>query len=227
MLNPVEQTFWQERWVEGTTGWDLQGPHPAFATVVKLLSACGVDIAGARVFVPGAGRAHDGAAFARLGAEVVAEDFAPGAVAAAQALYRDERGLIIRQGDATVVPAAEIGTWDIVFDRAMLCALRPELRGAFLDAVARRLRSGGMHVVLLFDQIPVTPERPAGSGPPFQITVADYRDLAGERFAVATTEDWTTVWPAAKGAAATDKPRQMSETVVLARRKNSASEVLR
>ena len=70
---------WEQRYVEGSTGWDLGGPPPA---LVDLLASLGGGPR--RVLVPGCGNGHDAVAWAKAGHAVVAVDYAPSAVLGTQ-----------------------------------------------------------------------------------------------------------------------------------------------
>src|SRR5437667_5367262 len=78
--------FWETRWRQGETGWDLGAASPPFDA---LLNAPDAPPPG-RVAVIGCGRGHDALLFARRGFEAVGFDFAPSAVAAARALAAEQ-----------------------------------------------------------------------------------------------------------------------------------------
>lgn len=202
----TEQDFWRERWQGNRTGWDLGGPHEGLEPLLELLDQTGAlggldEIEGQaasdrrlRIYSPGCGRAHDGAAIvarsirippsiAKKNIEVVATDFAPEAIDAARGLYGSlaEKGLKFAVQDASApVAPDERQKFHVIFDRAMLCALRPDLRPAYLRACHTRLVPGGVFLSLPFTRIEDTPEHPPGSGPPFEINLRDLESLMGQ-----------------------------------------------
>jgi SAM-dependent methyltransferase len=206
MSMTTEQDFWRERWQGNRTGWDLGGPHEGLEPLLELLDETGalgepgviLGPAGIttkerslRIYSPGCGRAHDGAAIiarsvkippsiAARNIEVFATDFAPEAIDAARGIYGhlSAKGLRLAVQDASAaVPETERAKFHVIFDRAMLCALRPELRPAYLRACHERLIPGGVFLSLPFTRIEDTPEHPPGSGPPFEINLRDLESL--------------------------------------------------
>ena len=195
----TEQDFWRECWQGHRTGWDLGGAHECLVPLLKLFAKVSlIESLGApgplRIYSPGCGRAHDGAAIvsrsiplppslAARQIEVMATDFAPEAIDAAREIYGNltGKGLSLAVEDARAdVPVAEKQKFHVVFDRAMLCALRPDLRPAYLRACHDRLAPGGIFLSLPFTRIEDTPEHPPGSGPPFEITMANLETLMAD-----------------------------------------------
>jgi SAM-dependent methyltransferase len=196
--NP-DQKYWSARWQSQQTGWDLQGPHEGLERLLQLLNVSAVlehNEAPLVIYSPGCGRAHDAAgivggrvnlpqAIAARTLHIIATDFAPEAIAAARDLYGalekippGRHKIEFRVEDARAeVSAGQRGTVDIIFDRAMLCALRPELRAAYLKSCHQRLRRDGIFLSLPFTKIDATQEHPPGSGPPFQITLPEMKLL--------------------------------------------------
>ena len=162
-------TNWRDHWDKGVTAWDLGGPHPLFSVILKELEKKVSWNQLHHWHVPGCGRAHDAAALAKKGADVLASDYVDLAVAEAKKQYQNEPGLRITVADALVVEPKEIGAFDAIFDRAMLCAMSGLARSKYIDACYARLRSGGYFVSIPFAQV-VVPE-----GPPFEITESELR----------------------------------------------------
>lgn len=186
-LNNPEAVWWQEKWQTGQTRWDLKGAHPLLGTLMeKAKPFHGGTFKWA--FVAGCGRAHDAAALAqKFGMFVIAEDLAPGAIAAAKGLYGEVAGLTLRVGNCSICEPNEAGKFSVIFDRAMLCALRPELRGAYVSACVDRLVSGGLFCSLPF----AATAGPVGSGPPFALGRQELQQLLEPRFELLVFEEAT------------------------------------
>lgn len=177
---------WRTRWIEGRTGWDLGGPHPHLERLLQEAHDWGLLREPARILEPGAGRAHNGAALARRGNHVTAFDLVPEAMDAARQLYAGVSGLNLVVADVFALPEAWFGVFDAVFDRAMLCALPPTLRGAYVRAMFDVLVPGGVFLSLPFT---VVDYPDGGSGPPFAVPMPELEQLLSPGFALVHAEE--------------------------------------
>ncbi len=160
-----ESTDWESLYQMGDTRWDKGRPAPG---LVEFL-AREPRIPRGRVLVPGCGRGHDAVAWASAGHEVLALDLAPSAVAEARRIASadaPEGTLEFAHGDF-LEPDSEIQGFDWLFEHTLFCALPPETRDAYVEAVARSVRPGGFFLALHYLQ----PRDP--SGPPFGVTVKE------------------------------------------------------
>jgi SAM-dependent methyltransferase len=136
---------WDARYGEGSDRWTLEGAPPVLEQLIESYRERH------RVLVPGAGHGHDAFAWARAGHEVVALDFAPRAVASMRQRSRDEGVFVeVLEVDVTAPPAQLRGSIDLVWEQTCLCALPPEHRRPYLEAMATILRPGGSMVALLW-----------------------------------------------------------------------------
>lgn len=177
------QQPWQTRWREGRTGWDQAGPHPLLEIGLQAAEMMGGLLPGALVHEPGCGRAHNAFALAERGFKVIASDFVPEAITEARTLYQHPN-LTLRVEDALTVMPGEDERYDMVFDRAMLCALEPPFRLLYLAACARRLKPGGLF--LSFPFAALDPE--FEGGPPFALSERELMALLTPAFTIAS---WT------------------------------------
>lgn len=137
---------WDARYAEGSDRWTLPTAPPVLEQLI------GSYRERRRVLVPGAGHGHDAFAWASAGHEVVALDFAPRAVASMRERAR-ERGVALEalEADVTAPPSALRGRVDLVWEQTCLCALPPDSRRAYLEAMATILRPEGTMVALLWN----------------------------------------------------------------------------
>ena len=170
---------WNQRYVEGRTGWDLGAPPPA---LVRILHATPPTPKALRVLVPGAGRGLDAIAWAQAGHEVVAIDFAPLAVAAMRE-HTAARGIAMEvlQADIFQLPQAFAGTFDRVWEQTCFCAIPVERRADYVRAMATVLRPGGRLVGLLWNH-------GEEGGPPFDVRREDVEALFPPLFTVESIE---------------------------------------
>ncbi len=155
--------FWQTNYDGGRLPWDMGGPSPVF----QRLADSSLFPPG-RMLVLGAGTGHDARLFARHGFAVTAVDFAPGAVAAMQALADPTAPLDIRQADLFDLPDEFNGAFDTVLEYVCFCAIDPAQRRAYSHAVDAVLRPGGLVIALAF------PLFGGPGGPPFAVNPDEF-----------------------------------------------------
>ena len=151
--------FWEQRYREGRTRWDLRGPTPVF---VQLLESGEAPPPG-KVAVLGCGTGHDVLLFARHGFEATGFDFAPSAVqagAAAAKAARLEARARFEQADIFDLPARYPGAFDYILERACFCAIDPADRERYVEVAHRILKPGGRLIGDFFIG-------PSEHGPPF------------------------------------------------------------
>lgn len=161
-------TDWDQAYQENFTPWDKGQPSPPLVEWLERHPLVG------RVLVPGCGVGHDVAHLIAHGADAVGLDLAPTAIARAQAAYPQHAERFIL-GDLF----AFRGQFDAVVEHTCLCALPPELRTQYRDAVAALLKPGGWLVGVFF----INPQMdPGETGPPFGIATDELTALFGEQF---------------------------------------------
>jgi SAM-dependent methyltransferase len=199
--NQVEKIEpWRERWLVGQTGWDQGRPHPELGRLLQQATREGRLPAGARLFSAGCGRAHNEAWLAEQGYQVDAVDAVPEAIAGARALYGEQPGLHLAVADVFAGnPTA--ADYDAVFDRAMLCAIQPEHRAAYVQKIADLLKPGGLFMAILFRRTR------SPDGPPFAVDEVEAQRLFADQFDLChasccppppnphnVLEEWLCIW---------------------------------
>ncbi|KPK60843.1 MAG: hypothetical protein AMJ59_04395 [Gammaproteobacteria bacterium SG8_31] len=123
--------------------------------------------AASRALVPGCGSGYEAARLARAGMEVVAIDFSPAAVGRALEITRGS-GARVMEADFFEL---EAGMFDLVYERAFMCAMPPGLRIAWARKCAELLVPNGLLLGFFF----IDPT--ATDGPPFGIPPGGLADL--------------------------------------------------
>ena len=154
------EKFWQGLWKNRETPWDQGGTHPLMQELLQLSNQYKPIITGASVWEPGCGSGHNGRWLAGQGFKVRSVDYVPEAIESALRLGKVENHDIQCQ-NIFDVKSHEVGFFDYIFDRALLCALEPNLRDKYVGDCVRRLRTGGFFWGILFDEVS------AEKGPPF------------------------------------------------------------
>ena len=180
----MQPDFWHQRWQDNRIGFHQDTPTPLLQ---KHWPALGVP-AGAKVFVPLAGKSLDMLWLAEQGHRVLGVELSQLAVER----FFDEHGLHpdiattrygthyragnleLICGDAFGLDEAILADCAAVFDRAALIALPPELRRHYVRELHARLPAGcrGLLITLEYPQ----DER---AGPPFSVPEDEVRALYG------------------------------------------------
>lgn len=186
----LSPTAWENRYQQGTTGWDLGQPAPALS---QWLESQAPPENTASAIVLGAGRGHDALLFARQGFRVTAVDFAPSAIAAlAQEAAATHLSLTLLEQDIFSLLPEWQGHFDYVVEHTCFCALDPSLRSAYVHLSANLLAPQGELLAVFF-----THDRP--SGPPFGISTAELTALFTPYFEVVSLDPVAVSVPARQG----------------------------
>lgn len=124
--------FWDSRYRAGVTPWDAAGVPP------QLLTWLGHEPAGT-VLVPGCGSGYEVAAFAQHGHQVTAIEFSDAAIEAARAHLASLSHLVTKADYF----GFDTQPFDLVYERAFLCALPRALGPRWAARLAALVRPGG------------------------------------------------------------------------------------
>jgi len=162
----AQPEFWEKRFRENFTPWDAGGVPAALGQFLK------TEPSGRRVLIPGCGSSYEVRAFAQAGFEVLAIDFAPAAVERARRILGPLAQLVRLEDFFQFDPG---GPFDLIYERAFLCALPRRLWPQYAPRVAELLRPGGrLAGFFFFDD--------AERGPPFGLKTGELETLLGEHF---------------------------------------------
>ena len=169
-MAPVD---WQKAWREGRTPWDAGGSPPALRSLLtRNLVPSG------RILVPGCGAGYDLATLAREDREIIGVDLSEDARDAFVRSHRALPGRVVYEVvDFFAYDPGE--PFDFVWDYTFFCALDPEERPRWADAMARMLNSSGTLATLLFPFEDPLSDR---EGPPWPVNAGLVADLLDETF---------------------------------------------
>jgi len=158
--------FWEKRFREGFTPWDAGKIPAALEQFLK------TEPRGQRALIPGCGSAYEVRAFAGAGFETLAIDFAPAAVERAQRTLGSLAHLV-RLAD--FFESDFTPPFDLVYERAFLCALPRRLWPSYAPRVSKLLRpEGRLAGFFYFDD--------GERGPPFGLKTGELETLLAEHF---------------------------------------------
>lgn len=178
----VDNVDWEGLWKEEKTPWDLSGPHEATSYIAKKLqTTTGFVFKEKKVVIPGAGSAHDAAVFLDLGAAVTAIDLSKTACQVSSKLYGHIDGFSVIHSDVTKMSSDF--SCDVIFDRAMLCALNGDKRLEYVKACTKMLKPGGFFITVAFTEFTHTID-----GPPFLTDEYELAKMFGDSFNLVRAE---------------------------------------
>lgn len=153
---PELAEFWDQRFRAGVTPWNAGGVPAELAPFAAAARGR------RRVLIPGCGHAWEAGALAACGWQVTALDFSPAAIAAARQTLADWPGALVCADFFTYAPASP---FDLIYERAFLCALPRKLWPGYGRRMYRLLAPGGRLAGFFFFG-----DEP--KGPPFGISPA-------------------------------------------------------
>lgn len=158
--------FWESRYRDRVIPWDAGKVPECLPDFARTL------VPGARVLIPGCGSAYEAAYLAQNKLHVLAIDFSPAAVAAAR-LTLGNRTDIVRLADFFADGLGD--PFDVIYERAFLCALPRTMWKGYASRCAQLLKPGG--VIAGFFFLDETPK-----GPPFGTSAPELNALLGQDF---------------------------------------------
>lgn len=167
-LEKLDQAYWDRRWREGKTGWDVGHASPAIVDFFEP-----IENKKASILIPGCGNAYEAEKLLQLGFEnITLLDISPTAVQNLKEKFSQTKGIQIKQQDFFQYRQ----THDYMIEQTFFCALPPNMRQSYVSHTQHLLPGGGQLVGLLFSENFQKP------GPPFGGTVEEYQQLFASQF---------------------------------------------
>ncbi len=154
----MENTDWESRYQTNDTPWDKGETSPG---LVDFLAAH-PQLKRGTVLVPGCGAGHDVRALAKAGFDVTGYDIAPSAIRLAQEKIKGEKPRErFYLGDFLADQPPQLFDW--IFEHTLFCAVTPNRRDDYVEAVLRWLKPRGEYLAVNY----LIPDE---DGPPFGTT---------------------------------------------------------
>lgn len=139
----MDQRFWEQRYADAQTGWDIgeiSAPIKAYADQLE-----NKDL---NILIPGCGYGHEAKYLHERGfTRVYVLDFATQAIDT----FRDMCPAFPEDHIFREDFFKHAGSYDLILEQTLFCAIDPELRDNYVDQVHRLLKPGGKLAGLLFD----------------------------------------------------------------------------
>jgi SAM-dependent methyltransferase len=169
MNKELNKDYWNNRYIQQQTGWDIGSVAPPLKEYIDQLINKNISI-----LIPGCGNAYEAAYLLQQGFKnVTLVDIAPAATAAVEDKLSTyiNNGLQIITGDFFDLKT----TYDLILEQTFFCALDPTLRSGYLEKMVSLLNPDGKLVGLLFN-------RHFEGGPPFGGSKLEYQELFTPQF---------------------------------------------
>lgn len=172
-MESLDENYWEGRWCEANTPWDLGYPSPPLVAYLEQF-----EDKDKRILIPGAGSAPEAAWLLQNGFEnFLVLDWSATAIEAAMAKMPDVPRRYFKQADFFALE----DQFDLILEQTFFCALNPAMRPAYAQKMSELLNPGGTLAGLLF-------EFPLESGPPFGGDREEYRAYFEPFFDIKTME---------------------------------------
>lgn len=159
-MHTLNQKFWEEKYHQNETGWDLGEVSPPLKNCIDQL-----EDRSQKILIPGAGNAYEAEYLYRKGFEnIIVLDIAEAPIENFKRRYPHFPENQILQTDFFDLNMR----FDLVLEQTFFCALPPQLRSNYAKKMADLLPQGKMLTGVLFD-FPLTEK-----GPPFGGSKAEY-----------------------------------------------------
>lgn len=171
MNQQLNSEFWNNRYIQNDTGWDIGAPSPALVLYAETFP---LDTS---ILIPGCGNAYEAVYLLKKGfTGITLLDISPALTASVAEKLKDYTVNII-----TADFFEHAGAYDLILEQTFFCALDPSLREAYIQKMHSLLKPGGQLAGLLFN-------RSFEGGPPFGGSVAEYENLFNNLFSLEKME---------------------------------------
>lgn len=181
----LNQNFWESRWKNKQTGWDIGYPSPAITDFLEVYPN-----KNASILIPGCGNAYEAEYLYRNGfTDITLIDIAPHAVEKLKNKFRNDPQVKVVQGNFFDWE----GDYDLMIEQTFFCAIAPELRPNYVKKAHDLLKKDGQIVGLLFNR------EFQEQGPPFGGVQMEYETLFQPFFDIKIMEECTNSIPPRQG----------------------------
>ena len=169
---PLDEQFWNTRYENNETGWDLGEPSPPLKAYIDQLTDKNISI-----LIPGCGNTYEAEYLLAKGfTNITVIDIAPLLVQRLQEKFKDNTNIKIILGDFF----QQSGQYDFIIEQTFFCAINPSLRKDYVAKMHSLLKPSGKLLGLLFDkEFDI-------EGPPFGGCKCEYELLFNKYFTFKT-----------------------------------------
>ena len=143
MKTKLNSTYWDTRYKENETGWDIGYASPALIEYANQLQSKDL-----KILIPGAGFGHEALRLLELGfTNITVIDLSQTALDRLRSKIPPTNKLHIIEGDFFQLQ----DTYDLILEQTFFCAIDPDLRAAYAKQAHNLLASGGKLAGVFFN----------------------------------------------------------------------------
>ena len=170
----LNHQYWNDRYKENATGWDLSEVSPPLKAYFDQLSDKSIAI-----LIPGCGNSYEAEYLLSKGfTNITLVDISPLLVEKLKLKFFQSTGRISIIGDDFFNIQSQ---FDLIIEQTFFCALDPKLREKYVDKMHTLLKRGGKLVGLFFD-------KEFAVSPPFGGSKKEYEMLFSEKFQITSLQ---------------------------------------
>lgn len=170
--NPLDQSYWNDRWQKNETGWDTGQASPAITDYMA--QYCDKNAA---ILIPGCGNAYEAEFLIAEGfTNITLIDIAPKAVEALKEKFANKPQINVLCEDFF----NHQGSYDIIIEQTFFCAIPLNRRNEYSKKTASLLNPNGKITGVLFDKQFNHPFPPFGGCP------CEYKPIFEPHFTIKT-----------------------------------------
>lgn len=190
----MSKEFWEQRWSDNQTGWDLGQVSPPLLNYINQLTNKAI-----KILIPGCGNAYEAEfLYAKGFKNTFIVEIAQGAIDSFM-----ERDPGFPAENIIHADFFEIeGDYDLIIEQTFFCAINPQMRKDYVKQMTKLLKTDAKLVGLLFNT-------DFSGGPPFGGSKSEYLELFENKFKVEVMAD----------AFNSIGPRQGNELFIILRKK--------
>ena len=168
-------SFWNERYLQEKTGWDLKAPSTPLKEYIDQLEDKNL-----RILIPGCGNAYEAEYLIEKGfTNITLIDISDVLIQSLQEKFKDYSSIQLVNQDFFEFT----GEFDLIIEQTFFCAIDPSLRGAYAQKMNELLAPNGKLVGVLFNHDFGNPF------PPFGGSLTEYHRLFTPIFNVIKLEE--------------------------------------
>lgn len=166
--NSIDKNYWNERWQNKETGWDIGRAAPAITEYMSQYQN-----KNAAILIPGCGNAYEAEFLVSCGfTNITLIDIAPEAVHVLKKKFALKPQVKVLCEDFF----EHKGNYDLIIEQTFFCAIPPERRKEYVVKMASILSTNGKIIGVLFNKEFNQPS------PPFGGSISEYKPMFNTYF---------------------------------------------